>query len=179
MELTADERDVLLSGATVARPLEQERDGARWTGGIAYQVVRATPSEVLSAIESVESLPAVLPKTKAASLVGVEGGDAFIELVQGNDVAQARYTVRLRRAGEHELRFWLDGSRPHDISNVWGYFRAEPFAPGRTLVTVAVALDLGPGLARLLFEERIQHVILDTPRQIRDFVEPRAVAASY
>jgi hypothetical protein len=174
---SAAEQELLLQGATVARPLEHDSEGVRWMGGIAYQLVRARPEEVLSALESVDSLPQALPKTKSARLVGMEGGEAFIELVQGNKVADATYTIRLRRTGEDELRFWLDMSRPHDIENVWGYFRAEPFGKGQTLVTVAVALDLGPGLARLLFEDRIQHAILDTPRRIRDFIEPRTVAA--
>jgi hypothetical protein len=46
----------------------------------------------------------------------------------------------------------------------------------RSLVTVAVALDVGPGLVRLFFEERIQRVILATPRHIKDFIEPRRFA---
>jgi hypothetical protein len=89
---------------------------------------------------------------------------------------QARYGIVLVRHGQRELRFWLDKKHPHDIEDVWGYFRAEPFDGGRTLTTVAVALDLGPGLMRMLFEDHIQRVILATPERIRAVVEPRSLA---
>jgi hypothetical protein len=43
-------------------------------------------------------------------------------------------------------------------------------------VTVAAALDLGTGLTSLLFSDAVQRALLSTPGQIRDFVEPRAIA---
>ena len=43
-------------------------------------------------------------------------------------------------------------------------------------MTVGVALDLGPGIVRLLFEDHIQRLILATPQRIRDVVEFPAVA---
>jgi hypothetical protein len=44
-------------------------------------------------------------------------------------------------------------------------------------VTVAVAVDVGDGLVRMLFEDRVQRLILSAPAQIRDFLEPRVMAA--
>jgi carbon monoxide dehydrogenase subunit G len=157
--------------------MEIQEGSRQSTGGVAYQLVKASPEEVLSALQNVDTLPQALPKTKSAKLVGLQDKVAYIELVQGTKVAEATYTIQLVRTSDRELRFWLDSTRPHDIDNVWGYFRAEPFGNGRTLVTVAVALDLGPGVVRMLFEDRVQQVILDAPRHIRDFVEPRAFAA--
>jgi hypothetical protein len=174
--LTADERSTLLAGETVARPLVFERDGGRYVGGVSYQVVRAIPEEVIGAVLNVEDLPSVLPRTKRATLVDVVGSVARVELVQGNAVVESTYTVQLERTGPGEVRFQLDPSRPHGIKDVWGYFRARPFGKNKTLITVAVALDVGPGLVRLLFEERIQRVALETPRHIKDYVEPRALA---
>lgn len=175
--LTSAERAALLDGTTVSRPLRIQKGTAKSVGGIAYQLVRATPEEVLSALQSVDSLPEALPRTQSAKLVGLQGDVAYIELVQGTDAASAVYTIQLQRVDEREIRFWLDRSRPHDIENVWGYFRAERFDADQTLVTMAVALDLGPGLMRMFFEDRIEQVILDAPRQIREFVEPRAYAS--
>lgn len=175
--LTRAERHALLLGSTVARPVVFERRAARYVGGVSYQLVRASPRAVLAALEDVNDLPFMLPHTQRARLVGHVGRDACIELTQGNGLVSATYTVRARRVkGRSELRFWLDRSRPHGIEDVWGFFRVEPFDAGRSLVTVAVALDLGPGLARMLFEGRIQNVILGTPERIRDFIEPRAYA---
>ena len=168
--LSRSERVDLVAGANVARAVEFRRGGARYVGGVSYQKVQARPERVLSALSSVTALTEVLPRTKAAELVAQHNGVSHVRLTQGNGVVDATYTVRLVRRG-HEVRFWLDPDRPHDIDDVWGYFRVQPFGDGASLVTVAVALDLGPGLARLLFERRIQSVILGTPRKIRDFIE--------
>ena len=68
--------------------------------------------------------------------------------------------------------------RASGIRDLWGYVRVKPLGKGQTLVTMAVALDVGPGLVRALFEDKIQRVILDTPRRIRDYLEPKALARS-
>lgn len=175
--LSGEERQALLAGGLVERPLRLERSSARYIGGVAYQLVRASPEEVLAALQSTESLPQALPRTKRARLVTAEGRHARVELVQGTSVAEATYTVHLvRDPVADELRFWLDHGRPHDIADVWGYFRVRRFDRERSLITVAVALDVGPGLVRLFFEDRIQRLILATPRHIKDFVEPRRLA---
>jgi hypothetical protein len=148
-------------------------------GGVAYQLVAAPPLEVMTALLTVPELPRILPRTKRARLIDARAGQARVELVQGNSLIEASYTIVLEHdAGGDSIRFWLDSSRPHDILDVWGYFRAEPFGASRTLVTVAVALDVGDGLVRLLFEDRIQRVILSAPRQIRDYLEPRVLASA-
>jgi hypothetical protein len=175
--LTSDERQTLLAGGLVERPLTLKRPTARYVGGVAYQLVRASPEEVLATLQSTESLPQALPRTKRARLVAAEGRHARVELVQGTSVAEATYTVHLVRDPlKDELRFWLDHARPHDIADVWGYFRVRRFDRERSLITVAVALDVGPGLVRLFFEDKIQRLILATPRHIKEFVEPRRFA---
>jgi len=39
------------------------------------------------------------------------------------------------------------------------------------LISVGALVDLGPGVIRMLFEERIQRSILRMPNRIRDTVE--------
>jgi hypothetical protein len=174
--LSDAERERLLSGDVVSRPMAFGRGEGRYVGGVSYQVVRASPAEVLAAFGDVGELPRMLPRTKAARLVDVTRRGARVELTQGTRLVDTTYTVLLRRAGASQLSFRLDPSRPHGIRDVWGWLRARPLGEGRTLVTVAVALDVGPGLVRTLFEDRIQRVILSTPRHIRDYLEPRALA---
>lgn len=153
-----------------------ERGEGRYVGGVSYQLVRSSPEQVLAALASPRKLPFLLPRTKSARLVGVDSRGARIELCQGTALFDATYTVRLHRVRGDELRFALDPSAPHAIRDVWGYVRARPFGNDQSLVTVAVALDLGPGMVRALFEERIQRVILGAPRQIREYFEPRVLA---
>jgi hypothetical protein len=170
----ASERQALLAGETVARPVHFKRgeDGS-YIGGVAYQVVNASPSRVLSALADPDALPRALPRTERATLVSREGRSARIELVQGKSPFLATYTVRLEQDARGDgIRFWLDPTRPHDVKDVWGYFRVTPFGKKKTLVTLAVALDLGPGLARLLLSDRVERLILHAPGKIREYVEP-------
>ena len=177
--LTADERGALLRGATVTRPMRFQQGSGSYVGGVAYQVVPAPAQDVLTALLSVSELPKLLPRTKQARLVDAHDRGGRVELVQGNSLIEATYTIRV----EHDpvkgvVRFWMDRSRPHDIDDVWGYFQTTPLGPHQTLLTVAVALDVGDGLIRWLFEDRVQRVILSAPARIRDYLEPRALHAS-
>ena len=172
--LEPSERQALLAGATISRPLRFERgeDGS-YIGGVSYQVVRASPARVLAALADVDALPRELPRTERATLISREGRSARVELVQGKAPFLVTYTVRLEQSASGDgIRFWLDPTRPHDVKDVWGYFRVTPFGPDKTLVTLAVALDIGPGLGRLLLSDRVERIILRAPGKIREYVEP-------
>jgi Polyketide cyclase / dehydrase and lipid transport len=175
--LSQAELAALAAGRTVSRPMQLEQRGARYVGGISYALVRAAPANVFSALEDVRTLPEMLPATLSARRIGGAGTPARVDLVQGTNLVRAEYTIEVEAArAKPELEFWLDPNRPHDIDDVWGFIRVEPFDEARSLVTVAVLLDMGPGLGRLLFEGRIQRMILRTPGHIRDFIENRALA---
>jgi carbon monoxide dehydrogenase subunit G len=171
------ERETLLGGEIVSRPMHFDTDAGSYVGGLSYSIVRAPASTVLVALSNVETLPQALPRTKSARLIDVQGSEARVELVQGKGALEATYTIRIERVpGRSELRFWLDPTRPHDIEDVFGFFRVEPFGEGRSLVTVAAALNLGSGVASLFFSDAIQRTVLSAPRQIRDYVEPHVFA---
>lgn len=175
--LTSAERSALHAGRMVSRDLRFEQAGGHYVGGVSYQVVDAQPELVLAALSDVANWPEALPRTKSARLLDTVNGVSRVELVQGGSFLNARYTVMLERVDGETIRFWLDPSEPHDIRDVWGFFRIKPLPGGRTLITVGAALDLGDGLPRL-FEDKIAGMMLRAPRQIRDFVEPRALALS-
>jgi len=173
-DLRESEREALLAGDVVSRPMRIESEAGSYRGGLSYSLVHAPAAAVLVALSNVDTLPQALPHTRSARLIDVRGSVARVELVQG---ANTSYTVRIQRVpGRPELRFWLDSSRPHDIEDVFGFFRVEPFGNGESLVTVAAVVDLGSGLTSLLFSNAVERTILSTPRQIREYVEPRALA---
>jgi hypothetical protein len=177
-ELSDADQLTLMSGRTVSRKVRFSRGrGSAYVGGVSYQVVKASPGEVLKALSDVRALPHALPRTHRAELVSRAGRSARVELTQGKAPFLAKYTVHLEQGHDGEtIKFWLDPTRPHDVRDVWGYFRVTSFGDGKSLVTVAVALDLGPGLARMLFEDGVERIILRAPDKIRAFVEPRAVS---
>jgi hypothetical protein len=127
----------------------------------------------MSALASVDALPRILPRTESARLVASSGRAATVELTQGQSPFLVTYSMNLEQSPSgHAIHFWLDTSRPHDVRDVWGYVRVTPFGRDASLVTLAVALDLGPGLARALFTDGIERIILHAPAKIREFVEP-------
>lgn len=184
--LTADETARLLRrGETVVREQTFERGDHRFIGGVTYAVMDASSADVAAVLDNVESLRRVLPRTKRARLVGTTSdGDQLLEIATGNAVMEAEYTLRVRREpprpsakNETEIRFWLDPSRPHGIDDAWGFFRYSPFVgpngEERVLLTYAVLVDVGPGIVRDLFEERLRAALLSVPQLIRRQVAER------
>jgi hypothetical protein len=180
--LTPSESARLATGATVTRVQTVETGDRRLVGGLTYTIVESTAEELLSLFEDTGSWPSVLPRTRSARLVERHGHDRLVELVQGNALVTATYTIHLRHSpGERTVRFWLDPGRPHSLDDAWGFFRAQPLPPGpggrpRTLLTFACLVDLGPGLARAFFEERIRGALLGVPQLVRERVERPAGA---
>ena len=174
------ERRLLAAGDIVTRPLDFERGESHYVGGIARGIVAATPERVLAAIHDVQALKSMLPHTKQVALVEAKGPSRRIELLQGSSLVEAKYTVELSPDGRPgELGFRLDHSRPHDIDDVYGYFKVERFDDGHSVVTVAAAVDVGSSLTEFLFGKKVQDVILSTPHAMQAyFARPEAKPAT-
>ena len=177
--LTSLESEKLGRGETVIRENTWEPGySARYIGGVTYTLVDATAAEMSGILEDVSTFRRVLPRTKRVKLVSVEpNGDRLVELVQGNALVEAEYTLRVRNyPALHEVRFWLETSRPHEIDDAFGYFRVEPASDDsrsgeqRVLLTYAVLVDIGPGIVRDLFEERVRTALLSVPQLVRRYV---------
>jgi hypothetical protein len=168
--LTSTESARLERRETIVREHTIERGDHRWIGGVTYTVVDASAAEVAAIFDDAAALSRVLPRTKSARFVGSVGSDQLLELVQGNSLVETSYTIRVHK-GRGEARFWLEPTLPHGIDDAWGYFRYEPFidASGdeRVLLTYGVLVDVGPGLVRDLFEERVRTTLLSVPQLVR------------
>ncbi|MBI5534700.1 MAG: hypothetical protein HY898_18385 [Deltaproteobacteria bacterium] len=155
---------------------EDEAKGThRYVGGTAYVLVDARPDEALALLDRTEALWQVLPRVLDLKELGTEGRDKLVELEQGTSILSGRYTVRLRTeryaGGKSSIRFWLDPSRPHALDDAYGSFDMEPYGDGKTLVTWKIRIDLGAGIARWLFEERIRRAAMTTPVRARGYVD--------
>lgn len=174
--LSEDEIARLSRGDTVARSQTIEQGGGRYIGGVTYTIVDAPPRDIVALLSNVDAYRHVLPRTKGARLVGRNDGELFVELRQGNALAEATYTIRVR-ASDREVRFWLDPTKPHGIDDAWGFFRIEPIAPGprgpRSLVTYGVLVDVGAGIVRDLFEEKVRGLALSVPREVQRYLAER------
>lgn len=172
--LAAPDVTRLARGETVVRTQTLEHGEHRYVGGVTYTVIDGTTAELDPLFDDVASWKKVLPLTRSARLVGTDGGDRFVELEQGNALVSATYTLRVRRTGD-EVRFWLDPSRPHTIDDAWGFFRLQPFTSAagdpQVLVTYGILVDVGPGLVRELFEEKVRTAMLSVPQRLRFHVD--------
>lgn len=175
--LSSEEQRLLAQGETVVREHTVEHDDHRYVGGVTYTFVDAPPSELLALFDDMDAYKRVLPRTKHAKLVGVDGNDKLVELAQGNSIVSAEYTIRVHRDVEgNEVRFWLEPTLPHSIDDAWGFFKLSPFVTAngesRILLTYGVMVDVGPGLVRELFEERVRAAMLSVPQRVRSYVAP-------
>lgn len=149
---------------------------ARYVGGVTYTIVDAAAADTYAILENIESYRRVLPRTKRVRLLGIEpNGDRLIELASGNSLMEAEYTLRVRHyPARREVRFWLETARPHEIDDAFGYFRLEPaVGPSgeqRVLLTYAILVDVGPGIIRDLFEDKVRWALLSVPQLVRRYV---------
>jgi hypothetical protein len=170
--LSPVENDRLLRGDTVARSQDLQRASRRYVGGVTYKILDASEPELESVLQDVSAWRRFLPKTRDAQRVGTSGGDPLVRVTHGSALVQVGYTLRVHQDG-NVVRFWMDPTRAHDIEDVWGFFRAEPLADGRTLVTYGILIDMGDGILRDLFESRVRQVALEVPDYVRDVVAER------
>lgn len=163
-------------GETVSYPQVENIHGRHYVGGVAYAILDASPADFYSILEDTHAWEAVLPKTKYATRVSSGPNEERVELHQGNVLVDAEYTLHLvRNPSRHEVRFWLDFNRPHTIEDAWGFFRYEllskPGEPPRMLVTYGALVDVGPGILRDLYENRVHAAILSVPDRLRAYVD--------
>jgi len=174
-ELSLGERARLGRGGTVARPVTIESGEHRLVGGITYTVLAASIAELVPLFDDPTAYQEVLPRTKEAKVTR-DGTVRHLAMRTGNAVVDGVYTLYLQQVqvsspNTQEMRFWLDPRAPHDIDDAYCYFRFEALPAGpdglpRTLLTYAVAIDVGPGIVRELFEERVRAASLAVPQAL-------------
>ncbi len=180
----SEETARLARGETLTFEQTIERASHHYVGGITYTIVDASTSELTTLLEDVRAYRQLLPHTKQARLVGVNGNDFFVQLRQGTALLETTYTILVRREeGGRLFRFWLDPTKPHGIADAWGFFRVSPLrsdeaalATGtavpdtrRALLTYGILVDIGPGIVRDLFEQRLRTLVLMVPQMVRQY----------
>jgi hypothetical protein len=175
--LTSDQHRTLRAGGRIEELLTLDRQGQRYVGGVSYALVRAEPRQVFDVLNRLRTLSDILPQTRNTRIIDRSGNRVRVELEQGNSMVSTTFTVFFQLEppegldDPHVVRFWLDPSQPHGIDDAWGFFRAARYDAQHSLVSVGALVNLGPGVIRMLFEQRIQRSILRMPKRIRETVE--------
>jgi len=177
--LSPEQHHTLRRGGRVEQFVSLDKGGERYVGGVSYALVRAEPRQVFDVLNELSTLSQVLPKTRSMRILDHVGNRVRVELEQGTSAVSTTLTVFFEleppdgRFDPRVVRFWLDPSQPHGIDDVWGFLRATRYDDQYSLISVGALVNLGPGVIRMLFEDRIQRSILRTPNRIRDTVERR------
>ncbi|WP_394841635.1 hypothetical protein LZC95_31750 [Pendulispora brunnea] len=174
--LTEAELARIERGETVVRPQTSHLDGHRYVGGVTYTIVPVSAEELLALVDSETAYAEVMPRAKFVKRLqfGPEGG--YMEVHHGNAFIDAAYTMHLKKEpAESRIRFWVDLSRPHDVEDAWGFFRYAPLPSGgagepRMLLTYGVLVNLGDGILRSLYEEKVRTAMLSLPQRLRRYV---------
>ncbi|HEX3772427.1 MAG TPA: hypothetical protein VHV30_16230 [Polyangiaceae bacterium] len=177
--LSSAEMGRLERGETIVRTQTLERGDRHYVGGVTYTVVDQPAKDLAGLLGDIHLWQRILPRTRSARVVrgARDGVDELVELTNGTALVQATYTMELRREASG-IRFWVDPARRHDIEDAWGFVKAEPMAHGRTLVTYGVLIDIGPGIVRSLFEDRVRALALSVPDRLRSFALERNAAGA-
>lgn len=170
--LSSVERDLLERGRVVQRPLDVEIAGAEYLGGLGYVKMGAPAAAVLKTLADPDAKHRFMPLVLDAKELGSHKGDRLVYFRQGGKVGSAAYVLRVRTSaptasGETLVRFWCDLDRPRDLEDAWGFFRVEPDGPARTLLSYGVLFDLGFGVTKLLFAEKVRYFALQVPELLR------------
>lgn len=166
--LSTVERELLERGRVVRRPLDVEIDGAEYLGGLGYVKLSAPAATVLATLADPDAKHRFMPLVLDAKELGTHKGDRLVYFRQGGKVGSAAYVLRVRtqaptQEGVTLVRFWCDLERPRDLEDAWGFFRVEPDGPRRTLLSYGVLFDLGFGVTKLLFAEKVRTFALQVP----------------
>jgi hypothetical protein len=169
------DRARLERGEPIAFPESIDIGEKHYVGGVAYAMVDASPDELMGVLEDAHAWEAVLPKTKYATRISSSENEERVELHQGNALVDATYTLHLvNDRSTQTIRFWVDLNRPHTIEDAWGFFRwqvvSAPGAPPRILLSYGALVDVGPGMLRSVYENRVGLAMLTVPQRLRAYV---------
>ncbi len=169
--LSADEVARLGAGELVRVPLDVELPEGGYFGGLSYVVIHAPPAAVNAVLDDPSTYRFILPMTLESRVLSRHDRDTQVFFRQGGRAGSAAYVIIARRESQGLIRFWLDPTQPHEIADLWGYFRVQPWGKDATVLTYAALIRLDFGMVKLLFSEAIRRAAMGTPALVRAFVE--------
>ncbi len=175
--LSPEEQTQLVSGECITRQQEAIVEGRSLVSSVSYTLLPQGSSDVFTVLDDPEAIARMLPLVQGIRRVPSRTGGLLLEIHQGNSMVHAEYTLRFERSKDI-ARFWLDPSRPHDIDDVWGFFRVQHLETGEVLFTAGTMIDLGDGMLRGIVEPRIRRALATVPKRLRRMVAPPAQLTS-
>jgi carbon monoxide dehydrogenase subunit G len=166
------EERLLREGRLVVRPTEVVRGQSRLMGGLAWQLVNASPERVWRALSDVRHYSRFLPAVEEARFIEHSGAEQRLFIRHRLGFVSASYFVLAAPDGaKGRIRFRLDHSRPSSIRDAFGELRVSAYAQGKSVVSLAILADVGDGLLAGIVRSNIHEWMLRVPEQLKKFVE--------
>jgi len=166
------EERLLRDGKLVTRPTEVVRGQSRLMGGLAWQLVDASPEKVWRAVSDVRTYHRFLPAVEEAKFIEHSGAEQRLFIRHRLGFVSASYFVLAAPDGaKGRVKFRLDRSRPSSIRDAFGELRVSAYPNGKSVVSLAILADVGEGLLAGLVRSNIHEWMLRVPEQLKKFVE--------
>lgn len=168
--LSARELAALGRGRLVSRPLRNAR--STQVGGTSWILVNADADTVWRALTDFSQYSRFVPSAGRSRIIQRNGDVRIVGMQQESGLIQVNYALRtVLDPSKREIRFRVDRRRPRDVRDGWGFFRLEPRADGRTLVSYGAVVEPGNAVLAAVMGDALRDHVLSIPRRLKRWVE--------
>jgi len=173
-EFSPNEVSSLTQGSIVRRPISNGK-GSK-LGGTSFILVDAPPEKVWNALFSFNRYPDIFPRTMKTSVVARKPGSVLLDMEQGSSLIGVNYSLSATYDRDKmEIVCRMVRSRPHDLSEVQGFWRLIPQKDGRTLVAYGAVIGINSGLIKYWAGDVIERGLLNAPRDLKKYIESGSI----
>jgi len=173
-ELSSEEQAELRAGKLVVRAELRTLRGAQLRGGMAWQLIAASPDVVYRTLTDERSYVKYLPSAEHVQLISATPPQTVFIQHRLGFVRGSYYVRTVHDARARTLRFRMDHSRPSSIRDAWGELRVSPYGKSQCIVSLAIMADLGEGLWIGLVRDDVHTWMLRVPALLKRYVEAQA-----
>lgn len=176
--LSARELQQLGRGKLVSRPLRNARSSQ--VGGTSWILVNADADTVWRALTDFSQYNRFVPSAGRSRIIQRNGDVRIVGMQQASGIIEVSYALRtVLDPAKREIRFRIDRRRPRDVHDGWGFFKLEPRADGRTLVSYGAVIEPGGAILAAIVGDALREHVLSIPRRLKRWVEGPAGRARY
>ncbi len=170
--LTSAERQRLVAGELVRRPVARREGAFQYLGGTSFLRIHASRERVWADVIDPANWPVLIPALDEARIVEEHGSTRIAYMQHRYAFVVAGYHARVVVDQEaYTIRFDLDPTRPHDVRAGRGFITVDRYRRRESMVTWGVMADPGAGILSGLLGPLMHDWILRVPECVRDHVE--------
>lgn len=168
--LSPRELQALGRGRLVSRPLRNARSSQ--VGGTSWILVNADAETVWRALTDFSQYSRFVPSAGRSRIIQRNGDVRIVSMQQASGLLEVNYALRtVVDTAKREIRFRIDRRRPRDVRDGWGFFKVEPRADGRTLVSYGAVVEPGGAVLAAVMGDALRDHVLSIPRRLKRWVE--------